>query len=151
MYILEPILHPVVFRAGLWDPAGKLLGMDWSLQDWPAEVRLGLEYSFWNQNREMLFKAIQDYPGSSVVRISPFNTGLQVWSLVEELLYHMPCGKKKKRSNTVTNSIQTLENDPHQKNKQINRSKARGMDDVTWGKNVEIERNLIKDSSSVCS
>ena len=59
--------------------------------------------------------------------------------------YDLTClvAKKKKRSNTVTNSIQTLENDPHQKNKQINRSKARGMDDVTWGKNVEIERNLV--------
>ena len=144
MHILELALHPVVFRAGLWDPAGKLLSMDWSLQVRPAEVRLGLEYSFWNQNREMQFKAIQDYPGSSVVRISPFNTGLQVWGAGwGAMISHALCQKKKKRKQYCNKFNTDFKKRYTSKNKQINRSKARGMDDVTWGKNVEIERNLV--------
>ena len=51
--------------------------------------------------------------------------------------------KKKKKKQYCNKFNKDFKNGPHQKNKQINKGKARGPDDVTWGKSVETERNLV--------
>ena len=53
----------------------------------------------------------RDFPGGPVVKTSPSNARMQVWSLTGEIRSHMPQGQKPKtynRSNIVTNSIKTF-------------------------------------------
>jgi len=66
-----------------------------------------------------------DSPGGPAVKTLPSTAGVQVQTLVRELIAHMPCSQKSKtkqtnkksRSNIVTNSIKTLKKMAHIKKK----------------------------------
>ena len=46
---------------------------------------------------QQYIKRIKNFPGSPVVKISPFKAGIWVQSLVGELKSHMPHSQKKKK------------------------------------------------------
>lgn len=61
----------------------------------------------------------REFPMFPMFKISPSSSGVWVRSLMGDLRFHMPhCQKTKigNRSNTVTDPIKTLKNNPHKKN-----------------------------------
>ena len=54
-------------------------------------------WKVWQLYKKEFYERISwdgDFSGSPVVKILPYNAGVQDWSLVQELRPHMPCDQK---------------------------------------------------------
>ena len=69
------------------------------------QITYGVER--WHQVEDFLKKfGSRDFPGGSVVEISPSTAGDKDLSLIGKLWYHMPCSKKTHKKETMLKQIQ---------------------------------------------